>query len=96
MRVRDEASGDRTPPETPISKRSPRYLVVDRDAPDGDLFLPDGGRGKVVARFSSPAKAVAMATSAPSDGHRLAVVDSFWIEAAEPTLPLATHREHDR
>jgi len=84
MRLRDAFPGDRTPAETPISKRSPRYLVVDCDAPDGDLPLPDGSLGKVVARFASPAKAVAMATSDPMEGHRLAVVDSLWIATSEP------------
>jgi hypothetical protein len=64
--------------------------VVDRDAPDGDLPLPDGGLGKVIARFSSPAKAVAMATSDPLEGHRLAVVDSLWIEATDRALATRT------
>ena len=70
---------DVTLPETPVAKRRLRYLVVDRDAPDGELALPTGGRAKVVASFSTPEAAAALTVVDHAAGHRLSVLDSHWL-----------------
>jgi len=70
---------DVTLPETPIAKRRLRYLVIDRDAPDGEIALPAGGRAKVVASFSTREAAAALTFADHGAGHRLSVLDSHWL-----------------
>ena len=65
----------------------PRFLVIDRCTPNGDTPLPDGGRCRVLASFSSAARAVDLATSALAAGQKLSVIDSRWLSESKAPPP---------
>jgi len=52
-----------------------RFLVLDVGAPDGEVVLPSGARGRLVGSFHSPDLAFALAESERGQGRRALVYD---------------------
>jgi hypothetical protein len=76
METRRRLDSDCDSPPMPLAHARARYLVVDREAPDGATPLPSGGHGKVVASFHTPDLAGALVAAEETVGRKLAIVDS--------------------
>jgi hypothetical protein len=53
-----------------------RYLVINKTNNDGDVSLPNGGRGRLMATFHTPDLAFALAQSERARGRKVVVIDS--------------------